>query len=134
LPLGLQPGKPVAVGGGEAVSVDVGGEPPSAVSEGVTVGLGVGVSEGVKVTVGVAVTVGVGVRVSGRNGVAVGSNVGVALGTAVGNARVSDMSICAAGAEVPGAPWPLDALGSNEAIGPNIPGSNIPGRTAALDE
>jgi hypothetical protein len=130
----LQPGKPVAVGCGEAVTVDVGGEPPSAVSEVVTFGLGVGVSEGVRVTVGVAVTVGVGVRVSGRNEVAVGPKVGVALGSGEGRAAAPEVSGNPPGAELSGSLKPAGVLGSKEANGPSSPGFNIPGRTTLFDE
>ena len=133
LPLGLQPGKPVAVGGGEAVGVDVDGDPPNAVSEGVGVRLGVGVVEGVNVTVGVDVMVEVGVRVSGRNRVADGPNVGVALGNGEGRAGVPEESGRPRGAAVPDPLGSESVLSTNEPMGPNRSRSNMLGRTAALD-
>ncbi len=113
------------------MTVDVGADPPNAVSEGVGVRLGVEVVEGVNVTVGVDVMVEVGVRVSGRNRVADGPNVGVALGNGEGRAWVPEESGRPRGALVFG---PSGMPGNNEAIGPNPLRSDMLGRTMAPDE
>ena len=134
LPIGLQPGKPVAVGGGVTVNVEVGGGPPNGVFEGVGVGLEVEVFEGVSVIVGVAVMVEVGVGVSGRNGVAVGTNVGVALGSGEGSAGAPNDSDCPRGTEIPETPASVGVLGTNEPMGDCLARSIKPARPAALEE
>jgi len=116
------------------VAVDVGGEPPNGVSEGVNVGLGVEVFDGVGVIVGVFVMVEVGVRVSGTNSVAVGLKVAVELGIGEGRATVPDESGFPSGAADCDALVTDGLMGINEANGPTLASSKKLGKAAALEE